>query len=442
MSPKARAWNDSADPGGPRPTAEEVFSRGRMLEVVSGTEAGKLTLLLWTGRRARMADEFEVGGRVYVPVRLDSATVEAIRFPGRAANYGTTAQLFERILDVVNTSFNLPARELRIITYWALASWFPDVLPTSPVLIISGPSPAEVRLFLRLLRALCRRGVLLTEVNPGGFVALPLWLRPTVLVDQTRITAPLRGLLRAASGSGAYFTKSGDFLNLRCGLAVYSVENDIDTELTEGLLRINVAPGTERANLLDERVEIQIATEFQPQLLQYRLANYEAVRESTFDAPGFTTGLRQLARALGASVVGDTELQSAIVPLLSRQDEGIRARLTTLPEYGIITVLLSYIHEGRESVIPVKVFTDFVNTALRANGEIFDYSPEQIGRRLAAMQLYSGRTSGGMAIRLTRQVSRIAHDLKPRYGVTTTPADFPGCPDCEPTEPLGNKRLM
>jgi hypothetical protein len=58
------------------------------------------------------------------------------------------------------------------------------------------------------------------------------------------------------------------------------------------------------------------------------------------------------------------------------------------------------------------------------------------------MGLFTNRTKRGNVIKLTRQMSRLAHDLSQRYGVTTTPASFPGCPDCEAGEMPGTKRLM
>ena len=267
-------------------------------------------------------------------------------------------------------------------------------------------------------------------------------LRPTLLIDISGLTRPVRVLLRASSSRGAYIARHGEFADTRCIKAIYSTESDVDTAVSEGLLRIAALPVPGRSVFLDEREEDKIATEFQPQLLDYRLRNYRAVRESTFDAPGFTTGVRELAQILGAVVDGDPELQKGIISLLSRQDDDARIRQTTLPEFGIITALLSLLHERQKSELLVSEFTRFVNVALRANGEIQEYSPEEIGRRIAAMGLFTTRTKRGNVIKLTRQISRLAHDLSRRYGVTTTPPSFPGCPDCEAVDVPAKKRLM
>ena len=90
----------------------------------------------------------------------------------------------------------------------------------------------------------------------------------------------------------------------------------------------------------------------------------------------------------------------------------------------------------------MKKLTEFVNAVLSSGGEIRQYSPVEIARLLSRLNLRRSRSGGGMVIELTRMVSRRVHDLGRRFGVTTSPAGFPGCPDCEPAELPGNRQLM
>ena len=100
---------------------------------------------------------------------LRPSVLEAVRFPGGTADYGSAGELFEKILDESSKFTGLPDRELRPIPYWALSSCFPEILSTLPTLLVTGPSWADAHSFLRLLRCFCRRGVLLTELSPSGF---------------------------------------------------------------------------------------------------------------------------------------------------------------------------------------------------------------------------------------------------------------------------------
>lgn len=346
------------------------------------------------------------------------------------------------MLDESSKFTGLPDRELRPIPYWALCSCFPEILPALPTLLVTGPSWADAHAFLRLLRCFCRRGVLLAELTPAAFLALPMHLRPTILMEQSRVSRQLRGYLRAGASNGAHVSRSGRFLDLHCVSALYCDDDDLDSELREGVLRVSLYPAKRNSVFFDAREENRLSAEIQPQLLQYRLQNFQAVQASRFDAPGFTPGVRGLARSLAASVVGDPTLIAGVTSLLSGPDEDIRASWSTLPGFAIIVTLLALVHEGKEQRFPVKKLTDFVNAALSASGEIREYNAVEIGRLLSRLNVPRSRTAGGMVIELTRQVSRRVHDLKRTHGVTTSPDSFPGCPDCEPSEAPGNQRLV
>ena len=211
-------------------------------------------------------------------------------------------------------------------------------------------------------------------------------LRPTLLVEQSKLVSQLRGYLRAGSSSGAHVARAGRFLDLRCVKALYCEEDGLDSELREGLLRVSLYPARANAAFFDVREEDRLSAEIQPQLLQYRLENFQAVQASRFDVPEFTTGVRELARSLGASVVGDPTLTAGIIPLLSAQDEEIRANWGTLPEFAIIVTLLAFVHEKKEPRVPVKKLTEFVNAVVNASGDIKEYSTVEIGHLLSRLE--------------------------------------------------------
>lgn len=434
-----RTSSRKASRGPVQETFGESFSNGTLLELAADS-TGELGLLYWDGERAKLRNRFRRAGRTYVPAAVNAGTLRAIRFPNEAKDYVSTELLFRNILDVLRRFFPLPDRELNLVAYWVLASWFPDVLPMAPTLVISGPSPAYVARFLRLLKCLCRRGLRLAELNPAGLCALPMKLQPTLLAEQTTLTRSMAGLFRASSSRGLYITRSGDFLDLHCVQALFSARNGFDAIATESALRVAVVPAESGGPSLNERAEEEVAAEFQPLLLEYRLRNHRAVSQSNFDVPEFTPGLRDLARSLGAVIVDDPELAGRIVTLLAPQDAHARACRTTLPEVAIITVALALVHERKLQRMLSKDLTLLVNAALRANGEIVEYSPEEIGWRLSRLGLYAHRMAGGNGIRFDRDFSRSVHDLARKFAVEILPGS-PECPDCQnpakATDPKG-----
>ena len=189
------------------PTTAECLADGTMLELVRVNSESKL--LIWRQDQQRVAERFESGNLIYETMSLSPTVLEAVRFPGETADYGSAGEFFEKILDELSNFTGLPDRELRPIPYWALSTCFPDLLSELPTLVVTGPSWADAHSFLRLLRCFCRRGVLLTELTPGAFIDLPMYLRPTVLMEQSKVARQLRGYLRAAGSSGARVSRSG-----------------------------------------------------------------------------------------------------------------------------------------------------------------------------------------------------------------------------------------
>jgi len=394
---------------GSTPIAGKIFPDGAILDLVLPPGSGDLRFVVWDGRDARVVETFKFGERVFRPARLRFGTVRAVRFPSGVSAYGSVRALFDQIAELADRHFGVPDQSLHSIAYWAISSWFPELLPAPTTLIVNGPSAGDGRCFLRFLRCVCRRGLVMTEVNPAGFLALPRRLRPTLLIDQPDITKPMRSLFRAASGTSAFVTRKGRFLDVRCVKAVFC--RDAEAELAEGSLRVAVGPPRPHAPIFDGGVEDAIANELQPKLLRHRLESYAAVTKSDWNASEFTTEVRDLARGLAMSVGGDPDLAAAVLPLLAQQDEEARARWTTLPEFAITVVLLALVHERKESQVLVKKIAKSVNATLCLSGELSEFSPEEIGYKLAALGLFRKRTAGGMVIRITREISRQAHGL-------------------------------
>ena len=65
-----------------------------------------------------------------------------------------------------------------LLVAFCLASWFSDCLPVAPLLYLLGPHN-ETALVLRLLGCLCRRPVLLSDVDVPALATLPSHLEPT-----------------------------------------------------------------------------------------------------------------------------------------------------------------------------------------------------------------------------------------------------------------------
>src|SRR4029077_6643480 len=107
---------------------------------------------------------------------------------------------------------------------------------------------------------------------------------------------------------------------------------------------IALIPAAGQQPPLDKRAEAEIAEEFQPRFLSYFLRISSAVQIPIFDVSRFSLPVQDLARAFGAAIVGDGELQQEILPLLSVQDEEIRADRASAFDSIVLEAVLSFIH--------------------------------------------------------------------------------------------------
>jgi hypothetical protein len=424
-------------------TGGELLPDGNLLEEIRDPSNPRgMALLRWDGERAEVADRIVYAGRTYIPMTLNASTLEAIYFPSERKDHGSLAELFAKLVDVINSYFSLPDRELRLIAHFILTTWVADALPKAVRLLVSGPSSAEISQLFRLLRCLCRHAVRLGDVSRSGLCALPMELGLCLLMEGVTLNRSTRALIKASGSRGSFILQSGNFIDLHCAKALSFENDEIDDAIAATMLRLNVLRGESQYRILNATEEKQLADEFQPLLLDYRLKTYKAVRDSTFDVPQFTPEIREIAVSLGATVVGDAELISGIVPLLTVPEEESRARRSVQPEFVIVMALLALVHERKEKTLRVTEITRFVNAALQANGESVEYSPKEIGWRFTTLGIHTRRMQGGKGVLFNREFSRLMHHLARKLGVEMSPAQFPQCPDCQPSAETSDIKVL
>lgn len=420
-------------------TTAESFPDGALIELITSmSSAADLQLLYWRNCESRICKYVKRAGKIYRPATLSSSLLRAMRLPGPPGDYGTTRELFDRIVDTIDARVRVTPRDAQLIAAWVFSTWVGDFLSLAPSLHIASPFSPEVSCLLRLLRALCRRGIHVGDLQPAGFTSLPMDLKPTLLMNLAGLPRPLANLIRASNVRGSHVVRSGELIDLHCPKALFLYRNHVDAAVAEGMIRIAVSPGAALQGAFDERAASKVADELQPLLLKYRLHSFPAIVTSDFDVPGVAPGMRELARALGASIVGDPAMQASVVELLERQDEDARAQRQLLPEFAIVRAILAVVHSAILAVvhkrearsISVKELTKQANLSLRSNGELIELTPAEVGYKLASLGLFTRRCAAGKEVKLDRNLSRLIHDLACNLGVPMPEGGFPGCPDC------------
>jgi hypothetical protein len=415
-----------------------------MIEVIAAAESDNgPSLLLWNGAEAYIASKItmtaskpDASDRTFYPPVIDSTTRNAIRFPARAESYDSTRKLFNGITDVLRKYMDLPENLMYLLAHCVFASWFVDVTAAPVGLSIVGPSSGQSSRLLRLLASLFRHSLLLGPTGLGAIFSLPLKLQPALFMDGGQCNGQLPKLLRQLSAPDSFVFWKGQLLQFR-GAKVVCTEESLPSDLLNaGFIEVRIPPSRRILPILDQQARQQIAEEFQPKLLMYRLVNYHQVRASKFDVPEFPLAVRDLARSLAAAVPNEPELQSNIASLLQAQSDQDLIKPTSDLDSVVIETMLILCHQKDRKSFHVAEVSEKVNEILEARGESLDMNPWAVGRKLRKLDITTQRLdANGRGALLLNDLRHHVHSLAAKRGLLVI--DPGRCSDCKELQDRG-----
>lgn len=419
----------------------EVFPDGTLIELVSeSSDSGRLNLLLCNGARSHVAAEIEYAGRTYAPIFLEPSVANAIAWPQCLCDYGSTRELFDRILALITTHFGFPEPFARLLVYFVFSTWFSDRLTVVPTLAIASRTTADGIRLLRFLRCACRRSLLLADVSRTDLLSLPLLLSPTLLLDRPKLTNSLQRFLASSNRRGVAAIRKGKVLQVACPKALHFGRVEVPQGIGSGVIRIGL-PECPQVVELSDRALHDIAVELQGKLLAYRCSNLTKIRVCRLRGTDFTRETEELAMNLASCVVSDADLASGLTPLMLEQDERFRQEVEYQFETAIIEALLACCHEMEKDRVQVKEIASLANTILSSRGESVAYNPEEVAHRLDAFELPRTRSSTGSFLVLSSMTRQTVHRLACLYRVPSIQSLRAGCAECENLRP-GDSRAM
>lgn len=417
-----------------------------MIEVVAAAESDSgPSLLLWNGAETYIASKItltasksDASDRTFYPPEIDSTTRNAIRFPAGAESYDSTRKLFDGITDVFRKYMDLPENQMHLLAHCVLASWFVDVTAAPVCLSLVGPSSGQGSRLLRLLASLFRHPLLLGPTGLGAIFSLPLKLQPALFMDGGQCNGQLPKLLRQLSAPDSFVFWKGQLLQFR-GAQVVCTEESLPSDLLNaGFLEVRMPSSHRILPILDQQARQQIAEEFQPKLLMYRLVNYQQVRSSKFDVPEFHFPVRNLSRSLAAAVPNEPEFQSNIASLLQAQSDQDLLKPTSDLDSLVIEGMLILCHQEDRKSFHVAEVSEKVNEILEARGESFDMNPWAVGRKLRKLDITTQRLdANGRGALLLNDLRHHVHSLAAKRGLLAKMGDAVRCSDCKEFQDRG-----
>jgi hypothetical protein len=139
----------------------------------------------------------------------------------------------------------------------------------------------------------------------------------------------------------------------------------------------------------------------------------------------FSPAVQDIALGFGAAVV-DNELQERILPLLSVQDEEIRADRAFTIDAIVLEALLFFIHEGRCSKVRTISIAQKVGAIYKGRGSDQQPSAESVGRAIKRLGIPSGKLDrAGNGVELSVATCRRIHKLAQSHGVRAMETGLP-----------------
>ena len=409
--------------------AVETFGEGLpglMLEsVVDPDHPDHLLLHTWNGHRTTTARKVEHGGVSYIPKTLASGLVQSVRFAPPSLPFGSTAKVISSLRDFLSTYARLQPEVADLLVAFALATWFCDCMPVAPVLYLFGPDSA-VSQVLRLLGCLCRRPVLLGDVDFEGLATLPNRLGATLLINQRDLGRRVKRALLASNRRHFCVVRGRGRLDLY-GAKAFSCE---DSLVDEHGLRVSVSPAQDPLPFLTDSEEQVIARSFQARLLRYRMVHYERVRDSEIDCRAFVPEMRDEARTWLAPIFDCRELSKSVFEEILRQSREAAGARFFDPKCVVAEAALFFCHKPDAAHFFVGELAEKVNDLLKGRHEESNLSAKRVGLVLRELGVHGERVAEGYKIVLTDAVRERIHQLAFDYQVLAVEDGVRRCRYC------------
>jgi hypothetical protein len=402
---------------------------GSLVELIEDPENSSNTLfVIFDGKDARYAHEFEYKGQLLVPIPRDGKIIRHVRLARGIKPYGSADSLLEQLDSIFSRCLDLERKYRFLLASVVLSTWFVERLPVAPYVALVGLPRSGKSTVLRVLSLLCRRSLLTADITSAAFYRVCDRLMPTLLIDETGTAGErkkLFHLLRTGISRDVIALRKDQSFNAFGAKVVSWAELPNDAALNSRCITIPMHE-TRRSDLKrpTDRDILEAAEDLQKQLLQYRLEKYRALSlpEITQEVPLYSRS-RDLYEAL-ALPMGECRKMSCENLFAYFTHHQIRSREPLYPTHAAVLDYLyyhihfyPYIEPSPISPASMGEITTRINSFLQDEGEHFRLNPRQVGAALTALGLLNRkRTRLGWTVLLDKQDKAHIHDLMDFYG--------------------------
>ncbi len=400
---------------------------GSLVEMIEAPDnPARTAFVIFKDGEVSLINQHELGERILRPIPRNSEIVKHIRLPRGVRPYKSVDSLLWRMEnEIFSRCLDLEDDYKLLLGCFVLSSWLIDCehLPVAPYVALIGlPGSGKSRV-LRILRMLCRRGLLTADISSAAFYSVCERLTPTLLIDETATagqTRELFHLLRTGNSRDVVALRKGQSFSAYAAKVVAWNELPNDSALNSRCIVIPLHE-TARSDLArpgDPEI-VAAADDIQKQLLRFRLEKLRTVRQTKMPGDeGLHARARDLYEALAMALEANTHYRKWL--FLCCQDQH-RANREPLPpkEAAVLQTLFKAIHRiPNYGIYQIVRLTFLVNADLEEAGECFRLNPRGVGAALSSLGITNRmRTNRGWFVWIDRKQQERIHKLIEAYGL-------------------------
>jgi hypothetical protein len=409
----------------------EELSDGSLVELIEDpVEPTKTLLAVYSNKSVRYTDKVDDRGRRLVALARAANDLKHVCLAAGVQPCGGIHDLVSNIVSILSDCLDLELGWQKLMSAFAISTWFPERLDIAPYLALVGPPGTGKTTAMRVLNSICYRGLLTADISSSAMYDISHRIHPTVSLDET-LTAgrprELIHLLKATSTPGFVFLRK-DKARLAFGPKIFSWLELPDDQALNSRCIIIPMHKTSRTDLKspnDPKV-LECAKQMRMRLLQFRFERFRNASESN---PCFDNRLSgrplDLYRALTLSIKDHEPFCEFLADKIAAQGE-LQPRPLSPAQVSTLWVLYQIIHAcPNDSFCTMSELAACVNFNLAERGEPSRLNERKLGGILTSLSLTNRtRTNQGYVVWLERAERLWIHEAARAYGIERSLLSF------------------
>jgi hypothetical protein len=403
-----------------------VLDNGDMVELVENLDDPTQTLLaICHEGQVRFTNKLDYRNQILVPIQRNSPELADVELPRGVLPYDSVDEAYFWLRDYILKFVRLQYDYVALVTYFIIYTWVADRLPVAVYLSLVGLPGSGKTTLLELLRHLCRRAVMVSDISISATSQICTAISATLLIDEndwdnSRGNLNRRQQLRAGTTQNA-FTRRKGFVGRSFGPKVLTaLEPPDDPALNRRCIQIPMLEAND-CNLLkpsDPKWFPEMA-EFQMKMLRLRFDLYSQIKPAVIPgAEKLRPGTRDLLTSLAAPFFQNPDVGRHLLSILSVIHDPQTREPLPMSQNAVVAALF-YITHYRETkdFTTVGHVSEFVNWTLVEARERARLQPRKVGALLSSLGFFERvRTNRGLGIALNIQVRKRIHFLIKNFG--------------------------